>query len=331
MCMDNDDGSEDRLDNTSENHNSVPQNIERLQTQPNKFGIYKIYQYPLAYDPDGQLTLDDLAGLTSSHPNRTATPSVDQIWLPSPGRAPYYPFPNMTQYLFSSNYYQSASGEQSAAEYDGLVNLVQDPRFVPGDMAGHTAKKRDALLDRYASGELGEGEGDRLGGWKTNVPVPIQVPEGKRHWTNSDGRTFNVPGLHHRSIVEIVRNAFETNKHLHYTPYEMWWDSGDGSPPQRIYSEISSSEAFIQATHEVNTDPYFHVEDCRLEKVVSCIMAYSDSTHLAQFGSASLWPIYGFIGNADTWFRLSPNTQSDEHWAYIPMVCLLSHLWCHTE
>ena len=204
-------------------------------------------------------------------------------------------------------------------------------RFIPGDMAGHTARKRGALLDYYSSGELGEGEGEHLGGWKTNVPVPIQVPEGKHRWMNSEGCTFNIPGLHHCSIVEIVKNASETNKNLNYMPYQMWWDPGDGSPLQRIYSEISSSDAFIQATHEVNTDPYFHVDDCTLEKVVACIMAYSDLTHLAQFGSASLWPIYEFLGNADTLFRLSPNTQLDEHWAYIPTVCLKSITWFCTE
>ncbi|KIJ43684.1 hypothetical protein M422DRAFT_252926 [Sphaerobolus stellatus SS14] len=47
-------------------------------------------------------------------------------------------------------------------------------------------------------------------------------------------------------------------------------------------------------------------------------MIASDATHLAQFGTASLWPIYAFPGNLDTLFRLSPHTNSDEHWAYIP-------------
>ena len=35
-----------------------------------------------------------------------------------------------------------------------------------------------------------------------------------------------------------------------------------------------------------------------LESIVVPIMAYSDSTHLANFGTAALWPIYFFIGLA---------------------------------
>ncbi|KIJ34409.1 hypothetical protein M422DRAFT_263553 [Sphaerobolus stellatus SS14] len=47
-------------------------------------------------------------------------------------------------------------------------------------------------------------------------------------------------------------------------------------------------------------------------------MAASDDTHLAQFGTASLWPVYAFPGNVDTNFHLSPHSNSDRHWAYIP-------------
>jgi hypothetical protein len=36
---------------------------------------------------------------------------------------------------------------------------------------------------------------------------------------------------------------------------------------------------------------------CTLETVVAAVMLWSDSTHLASFGTASLWPIYLFLGN----------------------------------
>ncbi|KIJ40747.1 hypothetical protein M422DRAFT_173372 [Sphaerobolus stellatus SS14] len=191
-----------------------------------------------------------------------------------------------------------------------------DPNFISADLAA----QRDRLLDKYVDGILGEGEPGRTCGWKTNVQVPIQVPEGKKEWTNENGRTFHIPGLHHRLIVDMVRKNFEENPHLHYTPFQSWWRPPNeliGSE-QCLYGDISSSEAFMSATHEINTDPYFRVTGCTLEKVVACVMAYSDATQLTQFGSASLWPIYVFPGNADSWFRLSPNTDADDHWAYIP-------------
>ncbi|KAF8585299.1 hypothetical protein K439DRAFT_1646644 [Ramaria rubella] len=76
-------------------------------------------------------------------------------------------------------------------------------------------------------------------------------------------------------------------------------------------------------------------------------MIWSDSTHLAQFGMAHIWPIYVFPGNMVNWFRARPNSHSCEHWAYIPSLpdsiqdfiqeitggqagtaSLLTHCWC---
>jgi Plavaka transposase len=197
-----------------------------------------------------------------------------------------------------------------------LVAIVSDPRFVPQDLIGFTANKRNQLLDN-----LDEEPENASASWKRNVAVPFQVPEGKHCWTNAEGRTFVAPGLHHRSITQIVRMVFETKANLHYTPFEMWWKVRPDAPAERIYSDLYTSSAFIEAHREVNFNPAFQVPGCKLEKVVAAIMVWSDSTHLAQFGTAKLWPIYAFTGNMAKWFRCKPSSNSCEHWAYIPSVC----------
>ncbi|KAK7679638.1 hypothetical protein QCA50_017350 [Cerrena zonata] len=47
-------------------------------------------------------------------------------------------------------------------------------------------------------------------------------------------------------------------------------------------------------------------------------MLYSDSTHLANFGDASLWPLYLYFGNQSKYERVRPATGSCHHVAYIP-------------
>lgn len=59
-----------------------------------------------------------------------------------------------------------------------------------------------------------------------------------------------------------------------------------------------------------------------LENIVVPIMAYSDSTHLTSFGTASLWPIYFFIGLTSKYVRTKPTTFSAHHLAYIPSVSI---------
>ncbi|KIJ06917.1 hypothetical protein PAXINDRAFT_19881 [Paxillus involutus ATCC 200175] len=56
---------------------------------------------------------------------------------------------------------------------------------------------------------------------------------------------------------------------------------------------------------------------CNLETVVAAIMLWSDSTHLANFRNAVLWPIYMFIGNQSKYTRSKPTSFAAHHLAYI--------------
>jgi hypothetical protein len=52
-------------------------------------------------------------------------------------------------------------------------------------------------------------------------------------------------------------------------------------------------------------------------------MFWSDLTHLANFGTAKLWPIYMLFGNLSKYIRVKPNAGAEHHVAYIPSVSLL--------
>jgi hypothetical protein len=290
-----------------------------FQTAPNIFGLFRRYRYRPSYDPDAEVTLEDLAGF---FPTSSAEQSPQDTFLPSLTHldTPFYPFPNMSTFMLSEWYYNSPSGQRSGPDFNRLIAILSDERFKPEDLIGFNASVRDKLLDQVNNAVNQDSKCTTIGGWTCNVPLTIQIPEGKKHWTNDKGQTFTIPGLHHRSITEVIQSVFEMNTHLHFTPFELWWQPGPNLPPQRIYSDITSSQAFHDAYHEVNQSPDFQVPGCTLEKTVAPIMVYSDSTHLAQFGTAKLWPIYAFAGNLDKWFRLKPSTHSCEHWAYIPSV-----------
>jgi hypothetical protein len=294
-----------------------------FQTAPNIFGLFRRYRHCPSYDPDGEVTLEELAGFAMSKAEVDSPPSQDDLpslYGPSTREA-FHPFPNMSTFMLSDWYYNSPSGERSGPDFNRLISMLSDERFNCADIIGFNASVRDKLLDQANNLGVNEDmEQTAIGGWRCNVPVKVQIPEGKQHWTNNEGCTYTVPGLHHRSITEIIQSVFETNTHLHFTPFELWWQPDPNILPQRIYSDISSSQAFHDAHDEINQSPNFQVPGCKLEKTVAAIMIYSDSTHLAQFGTAKLWPIYGFTGNLDKWFRLKPSTHSCEHWAYIPSV-----------
>jgi hypothetical protein len=208
-----------------------------------------------------------------------------EVGLEEPGTSKlaakvYQPFPNASAFMLSNWYYDTPSGERSDADFNRLVAVISDPHFISQDITGFIASKRDQLL-----GRLDEEPNSVNAGWKCNIGVHFQVPEGKNHWTDPNGHTFVAPGLHHRYITQIVHSLFETKTNLHYTPFEMWWQPTPDTPAEHVYSDTYTSRAFIEAHWEVNFYPEFQVPGCKLEKVIAAIMIWSDSMHLAQFGT----------------------------------------------
>jgi hypothetical protein len=182
-----------------------------------------------------------------------------------------------------------------------LDNLIQsvllDKCFDQNELCGYSTTKMNVFLD----GMEGDIDGPQLmgEGWKRNVSVPIQIPEGKAHWMSPEGRTFDVPSLHHCSIMGIIRATFSSMSNLHFTPFMVFWKppgASDDTPEHRVHGEIYSSPAFREAHEEVQSSKY-KVPGCNLEHVVASLMFWSDLTHLPSFGTAKLWPIYMFFRN----------------------------------
>jgi hypothetical protein len=132
---------------------------------------------------------------------------------------------------------------------------------------------------------------------------------------------LEVPNVHHRSLVETITSAFkdESAKLFHLTPFHLFWKPTADSVPERVITELYNSDAFY-AEHEKlmkrPPEPGPH-----LETVIAAMMLWSDSTHLANFGDASLWPIYLLFGNQSKYSRAKPTNFAAHHVAYLPSVC----------
>ena len=75
----------------------------------------------------------------------------------------------------------------------------------------------------------------------------------------------------------------------------------------------------VQLSEEIKGIPppasHPHIED-----VIVLLMLGSDATHLANFGTASLWPIYVFFGNTLKYDSSKPSEFPACHLAYLPKV-----------
>jgi hypothetical protein len=156
--------------------------------------------------------------------------------------------------------------------------------------------------------------------WK-NSTIRIPLPaEGIKHASEEAAPTLEVPGVHHRSLVEVITTAFQDDsaQRFHYVPHHLFWQATPESNPERVISELYNSDAFIEEYADLLKRP--PSPGPALEIGIAALMVWSDSTHLAEFGNASLWPIYLFFGNQSKYSRAKPNDFAAHHIAYMPKV-----------
>ncbi|KAJ7247385.1 hypothetical protein B0H12DRAFT_1211224 [Mycena haematopus] len=208
----------------------------------------------------------------------------------------------------------AGSTTKSVGEFENLVDLLKDDRFSKEDIKDFDVKRETANLDKHLATPSKSQVRD---GWKS-ASINISVPDGKKHASEADAPVFHVPDLFYRPIVEVIKGAIRDvgDRCFHYTPFKQFWKPTADSATQRIYDEIYSSEAMVEAHTALQKRP--RQPGCTLERVVLALMWWSDSTHLASFGDAALWPLYLFFGNQSKWLRVKPRSNLCHHVAYFP-------------
>ena len=180
------------------------------------------------------------------------------------------------------NWQNDGDTTKSDGSINKLVNeVLLHPDFQFSDLKGFSAHRENEIAD----------EADTKSTLLTSfseASVDIEVPSGAK---NVPSAKFSVTGLHYRPLLSILRSVFADPlaAKFHLSPYKMYHKSPTSGVEQRIYSEIYDSDAFVEEHDRVQhaalppDDP-----DCKREKVIAAMMFWSDSTHLANFGTAKL-------------------------------------------
>jgi hypothetical protein len=283
----------------------------------NLFNVLREYHHRPSYDPDAHLKPEDLANFT------VHTPLDDFAPLPAFHPPPPWPFENMTKYLLM-NWFHTGGNQKSEGEVNRLVKeVISASDFIPGDLAGFTVRQENKALDNSTTNT--EGQKDPSSSSSDNwqeLSVDIEVPVPVK---NTPPRIFTVPGFHRRSIVSVIKATWGlvSSSSFHLTPFKRYHvDPSNEQEQTRIYDEVYTSDAWIEAHDKLQKDP--NEPDCKLEKVIAGLMFWSDSTHLTNFGTASVWPLYMYFGNLSKYIRARPNSGACHHIAYIPYVSFAS-------
>ncbi|KAI0631040.1 hypothetical protein C8Q77DRAFT_1062500 [Trametes polyzona] len=238
-------------------------------------------------------------------------------------------------------WFYSGSVVKSAGELDRLVKdvLLADD-FQLADLQGFSMKRELKRMSDHTDGTYAFPAAD---GWRRGS-VSVPLPNTKvRHASESDAPTLEVPDVYFRPLLATVKAAYEDIAAAQYNffPFKLYKASPSSaapaapapsdepeatptsaSPPcERLISEAYNADTFLRLHDEVQVKARSNREpgdSPTLEYAAAPIMLYSDSTHLTNFGTASLWPIYLWLASLSKYVRMTPTAFATHHLAYMP-------------
>jgi hypothetical protein len=297
-----------------ENNNVTPARTQpQVSTPANIFGLSRHYYsttFP-QHDPEADISPADLIDNPTD-----VTPSV----------ASFGPYPNLNSLLLGHWYW--VHGQKSLQDFRSLVGIVGSEYFRSEDVRTTPWDKINKALasDNYASQEWM----DDAAGWITS-PVTINVPFHERRVSARDPhqtaapRPYVVSGFRYRRLLAVIEEKLTNKKHhqhFHYEPFKLQWQPpGSNCTPMRTYSEVYTSDAFLDAHLALQASP--PIPDCTLPRVIVGLMLWSDATHLTSFSEAKLHPLYMSFANESKYRRSKPSEQLMSHIAYFCAVSIL--------
>jgi hypothetical protein len=244
-------------------------------------------------------------------------------------KAPYHPFSNPTCYRLISWFY--GNPVKTVEDFQHLIDeILLSPDYRIEDIEGMDVKRELKRLDEATIPFTATTDIDPLfppsEGWE-QLSVTIRLPPPNARFKlkrEDDAPTVTVDGIHHRSLLEGITRAFTCKSFFdfHLKGFQLWWKPSEGEDPQQVFGEVYSSVAFLELEKKIPPLSEQDVQDGVRESVLAPIMLYSDATRLANFGTASLWPIYMYIGLLSQYMRSKKSSLAAFHLAYLASVCL---------
>ena len=297
--------------------------ITKFATDSNSYGVYRVYNDSLpTYNPDIDFSLTKVAdGPSFAQPSSSEHDiAFSPFTTAETSATAENPFANDSVFGLMSWHYNS-SNTKSLQDLNTLVHdvLLADD-FKTKDLVGFDAAKEFTKLYDIKTSTASISGSSLKDGW-FQESISIRLPcDHVKHRSEHDAPVYEVDGLLYRKPLEVIKAAYQEKRaaQYHVSPFEEYWKPSHDSPPERIYSELYNSNAFLQEHAKLRREHPHR----GLETVIAPIMVWSDATQLTNFGNASLWPIYFFFGSQSKYARAKPSEFAAHHLAYIPKVNL---------
>ena len=296
-----------------------------IETEEDTMGLFRCYTVLPSTDPDQHLTIHHVSDAPmfvkdtdlQDNPLTVFGPqAVQSIDSPTCARTlSFTPFLSHSVSKLMNWFYHHST--KTLADLNSLVHdVILHPDFHSSDLENFNATHESQRLEKSSVSDfnLPYLKNDD---WK-EATIKVPLPFVRTRYQNEDeAHTLEVKFVHRR-LCEVIKSGIQdvaSSRNFHWRGFKQFWRPSDSEPEQRVYGEVYTSDAFLKMESRL-----LKIEGCMLEKGIVPLLIYSDSTHLANFGTASLWPIYIWFGNISKYIRLRALSFSAHHLAYLPSV-----------
>lgn len=290
-----------------------PDSVSMFGTIANAFGLWRQYVTEPVTIPDMSTEADS----EQASNDETSSETIEEI---------ISPYPNLSAFRIAHLTALYTRVTTSLADLFRTVRLsplikdedIQDINF-------------NALKNKVAESckpwEEGK-HGWRKGSLTINIPSNQNDQENGNSQHTASDTLFEVNDFWYRPILPLMRTiltASPVSKRFNFVPYRQWWTRPESSdPPSRVYDELYTSDSWLEEHQKVQEIVLPNEEADTYPRAIAGLMFWSDSTHLAEFGQAKLWPIYMAFGNQSKYERAKPGNRALLHLAYLPSVSVSS-------
>ena len=296
-----------------------------LITNADNFGVYRMYARKPIHEPSQQSSTNtnfDPQSNTNCQSGTAPNQGPLHLDMQTTDMPYYHPFssPSAAAMMLA---HHSGMSVQSLRQTTRIAHTLGDlgSDLNPLDLSNFDAAVENRRLDAYIA-SASESVFHREDGWLESS-VRIRLPLDKKKMLESEAAEFEVGGVFHRDIIDVISTVYQSNvvKSFNHIPFKEYWKPSEDSPPKCLYEEIYSSQAMLDADDEICKSGQLSDSGKLDLKAISIpLLLYSDSTHLASFGTASSWPVYMFFGSQSRYVRAMPTSYTCHHIAYMPEV-----------
>lgn len=199
-------------------------------------------------------------------------------------------------------------------------------------LAGFDADRKNERLDQHAAKPSAFAAVD---GWHEGT-IKIRMPhERVCHESKEAAPELEISGMFYCPLLEVARAACQDapSKAFHWMPFKLFHcpktksstAASAAAPDEQLYGDVYTTNAMVTEHEKIQVKARKDREPGdapEMEYIAVPLQAASDSTHLTNFGSVALWPIYVFFLSLSKYICSCPTSFSAHHLTYIPSVCL---------